>query len=75
MAVTNGVAWPTSGSLSFFWLAHEITPTTCNQQAKPYQVLDEKRLQARQHEAVEAVTSVLSIPAGEAVRVLREFKW
>ena len=56
-----------SSALSIFFPFHS--------QAKPYAVLDEKKLQARQHEAVEAVTSVLSIPAGEAVRVLREFKW
>ena len=52
-----------------------LTSPSPSSQAKPYTILDEKALQARQAEAVEAVCAVLSIPPGEAVRVLREFKW
>ncbi len=40
-----------------------------------YEVLNERQLRERQAEALEAVTSVTGIPEGEAVRVLRHFKW
>ncbi len=41
----------------------------------PYVVFSEEQLRERQEEAVSAVTGVLSISRGEAVRVLRLCKW
>ncbi|KAK9832545.1 hypothetical protein WJX81_007928 [Elliptochloris bilobata] len=41
----------------------------------PYVVFSEEQLRERQEEAISAVTSVLSISRGEAVRVLRQCKW
>ncbi|KAK9833366.1 hypothetical protein WJX84_001950 [Apatococcus fuscideae] len=40
-----------------------------------YLILSEEELQERQREALKAVMSVLSVPEGEAVRVLRHCKW
>ena len=41
----------------------------------PYVVFSEEQLRERQEEAISAVTGVLSISRGEAVRVLRQCKW
>lgn len=41
----------------------------------PYAVLDRRMLQKREHEAIEAVVSILGIREEEAISLLRKYKW